>query len=167
MVAQTTVRWPRLLGLIGLCAGAGALGAVFTNQGVTEWYPTLKKPSFTPPSSVFGPVWTTLYLLMGIAAYLVAQEADTHPRYQEIAQRARTLFALQLGLNVGWSFLFFTLRLPFVALVELIALWIAIALTIQTFARISRVAALLLVPYLLWTTFAAALNGTIWWLNRE
>ena len=164
---RTKIRWWRLLGAILLCQGAGGLGALCTSAGLRQWYPRLKKPAFTPPNGVFGPVWTTLYGLMGLALYLAERAAAARPQAHQLARRAGTLFALQLGLNVGWSFLFFARRAPLAALVELLALWGAIVLTIRTFARLSRVAAALLVPYLLWSTFAAALNGAIWWLNRD
>jgi tryptophan-rich sensory protein len=161
------VRWPRLIGAILATQAAGGIGAIFTNDGVKNWYPRLRKPDFNPPSGVFGPVWTTLYLLMGIAEYVMSTRAERDRVDSALVTRARSLFAAQLALNAGWSFLFFKLRRPFTALIELLLLWIAIILTILAFARISRLAALLLVPYLLWTTFAAVLNGSIWWLNRD
>jgi benzodiazapine receptor len=158
-----TASWLRLLGAIVLCQGAGALGAAFTARGLQQWYPALKNP----PNRVFGPVWTTLYLLMGIAEYLVTLQPAARPETRRLARRAHALFALQLGLNTGWLFVFFALRAPLAALVVLLALWGTIVLTILAFARLSRLAALLLVPYLLWSTFAAVLNGAIWWLNRK
>jgi tryptophan-rich sensory protein len=161
------VRWPRLIGAILACQAAGGVGAIATSDGVKSWYPRLRKPDFTPPSGVFGPVWTTLYLLMGIAEYVMATRAERDRVDSALVAQAHSLFAAQLVLNAGWSFLFFKLRRPFTALIELLLLWVAIILTILAFARISRLAALLLVPYLLWTTFAAALNGSIWWLNRD
>lgn len=167
MDSQKSVQLPRLLGSILVCQGAGGVGAVFTIEGLKDWYPSLQKPAFNPPNGVFGPVWTTLYLLMGIAEYLVSRQVGPDPQTAALVRRAQGLFALQLSLNVGWSFLFFKLRSPLAALIELLALWVAIALTIATFARLSRLAAGLLVPYLLWTTFAGVLNGAIWWLNRE
>lgn len=140
----------------------GAVGSAATVPNLDEWYAGLEKPEFTPPSAVFGPVWTTLYLLMGTAHYLV-DRADAAPA----AKRAATiLYGAQLALNALWSVLFFGRRAPLSALREIILLWVAIALTIAAFARISRLAALLLVPYLLWTTFAAVLNAAIWRLNR-
>jgi tryptophan-rich sensory protein len=126
-----------------------------------EWFKTLKKPGFAPPGSLFGPVWTTLYLLMGVAHYLVTTQ-DAEP---EAKRAAQILYGLQLGLNALWSFLFFGRRNPFAAFIEILLLWTAIVMTIVAFARISRPAALLLVPYLLWTTFATVLNGAIWRLN--
>lgn len=161
------IRWPRLLGSILVCQGAGGIGAIFTSAGMKDWYPALKKPSFNPPGGAFGPVWTTLYMLMGIAEYLIAEEGRGDPAKRDSVRRAQRIFALQLGLNAGWSFLFFKLRAPLVALVELVLLWLAIVATVRSFAGISRAAALLLIPYLLWTTFAGVLNASIWWLNRD
>ncbi|HYP60302.1 MAG TPA: TspO/MBR family protein [Thermomicrobiales bacterium] len=156
------MNWPRLIGSIAACQAAGGVGAIATSDGLKDWYPSLRKPSFNPPGSVFGPVWTTLYLLMGTAEYIVSQyDGD-----EAVKRRAQSLFALQLGMNVGWSFLFFKLKSPLAALIELIALLGAIIATIAAFARISRLAAALLIPYLLWSTFAAILNASIWRLNR-
>jgi translocator protein len=155
-------RLPRLLGSLLLPAIAAAVGGAATSRSVDSWYRSLRKPSFNPPSSVFGPVWTVLYILMGIADHLVdisgEGEGQTH---------ARRLYRLQLGLNSGWSALFFGLRSPGLALIEIVALWTAIVMTIRAFRAHSGVAALLLVPYLLWTTFAAVLNAAIWWKNRD
>lgn len=140
---------------------AGAVGSAATYPNL-DWFETVEKPSFSPPKSLFGPVWTTLYLLMGTAEYLVTT-AEAEPAAKRAAQ---SLYGLQLGLNALWSFLFFGRRNPFAAFVEILFLWSAIAMTIVAFARISRPAALLLVPYLLWTTFATVLNAAIWRLNR-
>ncbi len=152
---------PRFLGAVLLPLAAGGVGGVATSKSVATWYPTLKKPAFNPPDWIFGPVWTTLYLLMGIAHYLVVRE-QAEPR---LSRPARLFYWLQLALNSLWSVLFFGRRSPLAALVEIIFLWVAIVLTIVTFARISRTAALLLLPYLLWVSFAAFLNAAIWQLN--
>jgi tryptophan-rich sensory protein len=139
---------------------AGAAGSAATYPNLA-WFDTLEKPAFSPPKSVFGPVWTTLYLMMGAAHSLViAQEADP-----AATRAAQILYGLQLGLNALWSFLFFGRRNPFAAFIEILVLWVAIVMTIIAFARISRLAALLLVPYLLWTTFATVLNAAFWRLN--
>ncbi len=153
---------PGLLRALLLPGGAAAIGGAVTAPGVADWYPTLRKPDFTPPSRVFGPAWSVLYLLMGIADHLVARQGTGRPE----VTRARRLYKTQLALNVLWSALFFGRRSPLAALVEIVVLWVAIALTIAAFARVSKPAALLLVPYLLWTSFAALLNGAIWKLNR-
>lgn len=141
---------------------AGGIGAGATAESVRTWYPTLRKPSFNPPNWIFGPVWTTLYLLMGIADFLVSRQVDGG----QAIRQARLWYRVQLVLNTLWSILFFGRRSPLAALVEIVFLWIAIVLTIRAFARVSPRAALLLVPYLLWVSFAAVLNGAIWRLNR-
>jgi tryptophan-rich sensory protein len=152
---------PALVRSLLLPAIAATIGGIATSSSVKEWYPALNKPGFTPPSAIFGPVWTTLYLLMGIADHVVAQQGD----HEEI-HRARTIYRIQLGLNTLWSVLFFGRRSPIAGLVEIVFLWIAIVRTVIAFARISRLAALLLAPYLFWTSFALALNAAIWRLNR-
>ena len=152
---------PRFGGALLLPLLAGGASGVATSRSVVTWYPTLKKPAFNPPNWIFGPVWTTLYLLMGVAHYLVLRE-QAEPG---VARLARIFYGLQLVLNTLWSLLFFGRRSPLAALIEIVFLWGAIVLTILTFARISRKAALLLLPYLLWVTFAAVLNAAIWRLN--
>ncbi len=153
---------PALLRRLLLPTLAATIGGVVTGPAVRTWYPTLKKPSFNPPNQVFGPVWTLLYLLMGIADYIVGRTATSPAALNQ----ARTLYHGQLALNTGWSLLFFGRRSPLAGLLEIVCLWLAIVLTIRSFAQISRPAALLLVPYLLWVTFATLLNGAIWQLNR-
>jgi tryptophan-rich sensory protein len=153
---------PLLLRSLVLPLMVGAVGSAATYPNLSPWFDTLEKPAFSPPKAVFGPVWTTLYLLMGAAHYLVSKH-EAEPAAQ---RAANILYGLQLSLNALWSVLFFGRRAPLAALVEILLLWAAIVLTIVAFARISRVAALLLVPYLLWTTFATVLNAAIWRLNR-
>lgn len=144
------------------CEAAGGIGAIATAGSIDSWYRTLKKPDFNPPDWVFGPVWTVLYALMGVAASMVSDsDAD-----QKAVRRAQAVFGAQLALNTGWTYLFFGRRSPLAALIEIVFLWAAIAATIALFARVSVPAALLLVPYLLWTSFAAVLNAAIWRLNR-
>jgi len=137
------------------------IAAVATQSGVATWYPTLTKPGFTPPNWLFGPVWTTLYAMMGVAAVLVwwKRSDDT------TSQRALFLFVIQLVLNGGWSFAFFGARSPTLGLVVIAALWIVLAWTTERFFRIRAAAGWLLVPYLLWVTYAGALNLSIWMLN--
>jgi tryptophan-rich sensory protein len=159
---MTAPRAIRLIGFVLGCEAAGGIGAIATAGSIDTWYRTLKKPDFNPPDWIFAPVWTLLYASMGVAAALISgSDADRHA-----VRRAEAVFAAQLALNTGWSFLFFGKRSPFVALIEIMLLWSAIMATILLFARISRPAALLLLPYLLWTTFAAVLNFSIWRLNR-
>jgi translocator protein len=146
--------------LVPLLVGAGS--GFLTGGAVRDWYPSLVRPSFAPPSWVFGPVWTALYLMMGLAAWLVWRKAGTIPA----GRVALGLFALQLVLNGLWSVLFFGLRAPGPALIEIVVLWAAIAATLRAFRRVDAVAGWLLVPYLAWVTFAAILNAGFWWLNR-
>ncbi len=156
----------RLATWLLLPVAVGALSGIVTAGAVGTWYQTIAKPGFTPPDAVFGPVWTTLYLMMGAAAYLATRAARRGAGSRPDARRARALFLLQLALNGAWSLIFFGLRSPGAALVEIMILWGAIAATIAAFAKLSRPAAALLVPYLAWVSYAAALNGAIWWLNR-
>ncbi len=142
--------------------GVGYLGSLYTTPAIDSWYAGLQKPSFNPPNWVFMPVWTVLYVLMAVAAFLIWRSAAP------IAQKAPALaaFAVQLGLNLLWSVLFFGLRKPAYALLEIVVLWAMIIVTMVLFNRVSRVAALLLTPYLAWVTFAAVLNSELWRLNR-
>ena len=147
---------------IALPLMVGGVSGFVTARGGQEWYPTLAKPPFNPPSWVFGPVWTLLYLMMGVAALLVWQKG-----WELDAVRAALLvFAVQLVLNGIWSVLFFGMRSPGLALVEILLLWVAIAATVALFWRVTPVAGMLLLPYLAWVSFAAVLNGSIWFLNR-
>jgi benzodiazapine receptor len=149
------------IGAVAICEGAGVLGSLFTTPRIGTWYQTLTLPSFAPPSWVFGPVWITLYFLMGLSLFLVLRQGHSGVPIQG----AILIFAVQLFLNVLWSFLFFGLESPLLGLVEIIILWAFILLTIWQFYRISRPAAYLLIPYIVWVTIAAALNYAIWSLN--
>jgi tryptophan-rich sensory protein len=151
----------RLIGCIALCQAAGIVGGIFTAQSVRTWYVTLQKPSFAPPNWVFGPAWITLYTLMGIALYLVWQKTDE----ANVPRAVFIVFGIQLVLNALWSYVFFGLRSPLLGFIEITLLWAAIVATIILFWRISSAAALLLTPYLLWVTFAAALNFSLWRMN--
>ncbi len=151
-----------LLFSIGICFLASALGSAFTIGAIDTWYVTLNKPFFSPPNWVFGPVWTLLYLMMGISLYLVwIAKVD-----KKIKRQAIILFFIQLGLNALWSILFFGLKSPSAAFVGIALLWIAIFLTIRNFLQISKTAGWLLVPYLAWVSFATILNLTMVLLNR-
>jgi translocator protein len=162
MASQNSI--PKLVGSVLLCEAAGGIGSVYTYEGVRDWYPSLEKPSFTPPGWVFAPVWTLLYAMMGLSLYLASQHSREGDN--SVWRASRMLFGLQLGLNVLWSYVFFGRRAPGWAVVEILFLWVALAATIVAFLKISRTAALLLLPYLLWTSFAAVLNHSIWRLNR-
>lgn len=140
---------------------AGIIGSVFTSPSIPTWYAGIIKPTFSPPNWVFGPVWTTLFALMGIASYIVWKRGFE----RRDVRIALGMFALQLILNVTWSLIFFGLQNPALAFLEIIALWLAIALTIVSFYRINKNAAYLLIPYILWVSFAMFLNYTIWSLN--
>ncbi len=152
---------PRLVSAIVVCQLAGIIGSVFTISSIPTWYAELEKPFFAPPNWLFGPVWLALYTLMGVSLYLVWSRGIDNSS----VRTALSFFGVQLVLNALWSVLFFGLRSPLLGLVEIVALWIAIVANIVLFYRISRAAALLLIPYIAWVTIAAALNGFIWSLN--
>ena len=152
----------RLVISLALPLAVGALSGLATARSVTDWYPTLAKPPFNPPPSAFGPVWTALYVMMGVALYLVWRVGWQRPG----VRTAVVLFAVQLALNGLWSLLFFGLHSPALAFAEILMLWAAIAATAWAFRRVAPAAGMLMVPYLAWVTFAAVLNGSIWWLNR-
>jgi tryptophan-rich sensory protein/uncharacterized protein YbjT (DUF2867 family) len=149
-----------LAGLAAMCLAAAGIGGAITARSVNDWYQTLAKPSWMPPDWLFGPVWMALYVLMAVAAWVVWRRGGA-----TAARLPLGLFGLQLALNVGWSAIFFGLRLPGVAFAEILLLWLAIAATAVAFWRRSKLAAWLLAPYLAWTTFAAVLNASIWSLN--
>jgi len=151
----------QLLIAIAICQAAGFIGSIFTVPAIPSWYSTLVKPELNPPSWVFGPVWTTLYALMGIAAFLVWK----HGVNDKPVRIALGAFALQLLLNTSWSIVFFGLQNPALAFVNILAMWLTIAWTMFLFYRVSKTALWLLVPYILWVSFAAYLNFSIWILN--
>ncbi len=151
----------KLVIAIAIPVAVGATSGFFTASSVGSWYQTINKPSWNPPGWIFGPVWTTLYVLMGIALYLVwKSEAGT-----ALKKTAISLFAVQLILNFFWSFIFFKQQQIGWALVEIIVMWLFILLTIFAFAKVNKTAAWLLVPYISWVSFASILNYTIWKLN--
>ncbi len=140
---------------------AGIIGTFFTISAIPTWYVTLAKPALNPPSWIFGPVWTTLYALMGIAAFLVWKKGWDRAD----VRKALSVFGLQLVLNAVWSIIFFGLHSPFWALVDITLMWLTIVWTMTLFYKISKPALWLLVPYILWVSFAAYLNYSIWMLN--
>ena len=152
----------KLIVSIVVCQLAGVIGGLFTSRSVSTWYPTLKKPSFNPPDWVFGPVWISLYFLMGVSAYLVWRKGLA----QDGAKVALTVFLAQLVLNSAWSVAFFGLRSPLSGVVVIAFLWIAIVATMILFSRVSTPAVILLIPYVVWVSFAAVLNTSIYLLNR-
>lgn len=145
---------------VGICLGVGGLGGAVTATSVTEWYPTLNKPSFNPPNWVFGPVWTALYVMMGVAAWRVWRAAD-----RDTARGPLALFALQLAVNLGWSVAFFGLRNLGLAVAVIIVLDLLVLATALMFRRVDRFAEWLLIPYLAWIAFATILNIAVWRLN--
>ncbi len=151
----------KLIGSIAICLLAGVIGSFFTVQNIPTWYTTLNKPFFNPPNWIFGPVWTILYILMGIALFLVLNKKEVKGE----KGTAILFFGIQLFLNLLWSILFFGLKSPVAGLLEIGILWISIVFTIFLFYRISKLSALLLAPYLLWVSFATVLNYFIWRLN--
>lgn len=153
------INWFRLIISIIICQSAGWIGSIATITGVNSWYLTLTKPSFNPPSWVFAPVWTALFILMGISLYLIWQSKHKNQ------VRAAIVFLIQLGLNILWSFLFFYFQNPLAAFIEIIILWIFILLSIIYFYKINKIAAYLLIPYILWVSFAAFLNFNLYLLN--
>jgi len=174
----------KLIISILICEFAGALGSIFTMPAIKSWYFYLEKPSFSPPNWVFAPVWTVLFLLMGISLYLVwtknwdskvpvgrPEQKSWNPISTKLwigswkEENAITIFVLQLVLNILWSIIFFGLKLPSLAFFEILMLWFAILYTIINFYRISKLAGLLLLPYIFWVTFATILNFAVWRLN--
>ncbi len=150
----------KLVASVIFCQIAGLLGSLFTTPAISSWYKTLNKPFFTPPNWVFSPVWIILFMLMGISLYFVWRRPD-HPQFKP----ALIFLFVQLILNVVWSMAFFGLRSPFLGLVDIVALWIAILLTIRYCFKVSKFAGILLIPYLLWVSFAALLNFSLWFQN--
>lgn len=155
------INYFKLLASVLLCQFAGAIGSVFTASSLTDWYSLLEKPVFNPPSWVFFPVWTLLYTLMGISLYIVWEKGL---QYRKV-KIGLLIFGIQLVLNILWSFLFFGLRSPYYGLIGIIFLWLTILLTIVQFRNISKTASYLLVPYILWVSFATLLNYNLWILN--
>jgi len=156
-----------LLGFLGVSYAAAGLGSLFTLPALDGWYRRLRKPGWTPPDRVFGPVWTILYTQIAVAAWLVRRVSAADPRLQSRGRSAMLAWGVQLVLNVAWSAAFFGRRSPASGLLVIVPLWAAIATTTALAARITRLAGLLLLPYLAWTTFATALNASVWRLNRH
>jgi tryptophan-rich sensory protein len=152
----------KLLISIIICEAAGIIGSLFTTPNIPTWYATFKKPGFAPPNWLFAPVWTILFLLMGIALYLVWRQGWNNPPVKS----AMIIFIVQLVVNILWSAVFFGLKSPLAGFFVIVALWFLIILTIILFTNVSKVAGILLVPYLLWVSFASVLNFMLYKLNR-
>lgn len=155
-------KYLKIVLVVTVCLTVGYFSGMETRDSITTWYPTLAKPFFNPPNWIFGPVWTLLYIMMGIAAGFVWTKGSD----EQTTKKALGFFAIQLGLNALWSYLFFGLHNPFLALIEIILLWLMILETYYLFKKIVKTAGLLLLPYLAWVSFATILNASIWWLNR-
>lgn len=152
--------WKLIISVL-VCLSAGFIGSFFTTPSIPTWYATLNKPSFNPPNWLFAPVWTTLFILMGIAAFLIWRKGLK----KKAVKNALIIFLLQLVFNTLWSFLFFKFHSPFWALVDIGVLWGLILLSLIKFWKISKAAGILLIPYLFWVSFASFLNYTIYRLN--
>lgn len=146
---------------IAFTVGLGAASGYFTIKEIPTWYASLNKPSFNPPNYLFGSVWTTLYILMGISVFLIWKQPPSTQR-----KNAIRLYLIQFALNLAWSFIFFNQHQIFLALIDIIAIWFLIQFTMIAFGKIDKIAAWLLLPYLLWVTFATILNAAIWILNK-
>jgi len=174
----------KLLVSIIICELAGVLGSVFTTSEIGVWYKSLNKPSFSPPNWIFGPVWTILFVLMGISLYMVWSNkwdpkntigSEKEKAWNFLSQKFFVgtwkklniilIFATQLLINILWSVIFFGLHNPGAAFFEILMLWFAILFTIINFYRVSKLSSILLLPYILWVSFAAVLNYFIWILN--
>ena len=153
---------------VGVSFAAAGLGSAFTLPALDTWYRKLRKPGWTPPDRIFGPVWTILYTQIGIAGWLIYRGTRQQARARKRTHSSALLaWGIQLLLNVGWSAAFFGWRSPAAGLLVMVPLWAAIATTVVSAARVSRLAGLLLLPYLAWTGFAAGLNLRVWQLNRN
>lgn len=138
----------------------GGLSGFATANSISSWYVGINKPSFNPPNYLFGPVWTTLYILMGISLFMILQSPAN-----EMRKKALLIFSIQLFLNFLWSFIFFNFQLLSLAFIEIILMWLSILIMIIFFSKINKTATYLQIPYLLWVSFASVLNGSIWFLN--
>jgi len=151
-----------LIAWVIICLAAGFIGSIFTMPAIPTWYAGINKPPFNPPNWIFGPVWTTLFILMGISAWLIWEKRFSNKEVRS----AIMIFSAQLVLNMLWSIIFFGFKSPLLAFADIIVLWLLILAAILSFYRISRPAAWLLIPYILWVSFASVLNLSIWLLNR-
>ena len=152
----------RIAIVVIICLSVGYLSGMVTREAITTWYPTLVKPSFNPPNWIFAPVWTSLYVMMGIAAGLVWNQIASN---KVAVTKALQFFGIQLVLNALWSYLFFGMHNLMLATIEVVLLWLLIFETYSQFAKINKTASYLLLPYLAWVSFASVLTASIWWLN--
>lgn len=154
-------QWIALLLLVFGCLAVGSLGSLVTMPSIPTWYAFLKKPPLNPPNWIFAPVWTTLYIMMGVAVWLITLLKKSFRR-----NKALVFFVIQLILNFGWSYVFFGKQLLLFAFLEVILLWLVILITLIKFYRLKPFAGLLLIPYILWVSFATYLTGAVWYLNK-
>ena len=153
----------KILVCVASCLAIGFLSGQVTKNAIITWYPTINKPSFNPPNWIFAPVWSMLFTFMGIAAGLVWAKIDTN---KEVVKKALLFFVIQLALNALWSYLFFGLQNPLLALIEIVLLLLMIFETYNQFSKIDKIAGYLFIPYLAWVGFALILNANIWFLNK-
>ena len=153
----------RIALVVTTCLVIGYLSSLVTKESITTWFPTVNKPVFNPPNWIFMPVWTLLYIFMAVAAGLVW---DKIKEQTEKVKTALLFFLIQLTLNAIWSYLFFGLKNPLLALIEIVLLWLMIYETYLKFSKINKISGYLLIPYLAWVAFATVLNASIWWLNK-
>jgi tryptophan-rich sensory protein len=153
----------RIAIVVIICLAVGYFSGMVTRASITTWYPTLVKPSFNPPNWIFAPVWTSLYVMMGVAAGLIWNQITTQ---KAAVTKALQFFIIQLVLNALWSYLFFGLHNLMLATIEVVLLWLMIFETYSQFAKINKTASYLMLPYLAWVSFASVLTASIWWLNR-
>ena len=156
-------KYLRIIYCVAICLVVGYLSSITTQSSINTWYPTLIKPVFNPPNWLFAPVWTLLFIMMGIAAGMIWNHLENQ---RELVKKALLFFTVQLLLNALWSYLFFGLNNVLLALIEVILLWLVIYETFHIFKKIDKKAAYLFIPYLIWVAFAAVLNGSIYYLNR-
>jgi tryptophan-rich sensory protein len=149
--------------VVVICLVVGYVSGMVTRTSITTWYPTLVKPSFNPPNWIFAPVWTSLYVMMGVAAGFIWNQITTQ---KAAVTKALQIFAIQLVLNALWSYLFFGLHNLMLATIEVVLLWLMIFETYSQFAKINKTASYLMLPYLAWVSFASVLTASISWLNR-
>ena len=156
-------KYLRIIYCVAICLVVGYLSSITTQSSINTWYPTLIKPIFNPPNWVFAPVWTMLFIMMGIAAGMVWNKLESN---KELVKKGLLFFTVQLLLNALWSYLFFGLNNILLALIEIVLLWLIIYETYHIFKQIDKRASYLLIPYLAWVGFATILTGSIFWLNR-
>ena len=156
-------KYLKIIYCVAICLAVGYLSSNVTQSSIKTWYPTIEKPIFNPPNWVFAPVWTMLFILMGIAAGMVWNKLESN---KELVKKGLLFFTVQLLLNALWSYLFFELNNILLAFIEIILLWLIIYETYYIFKQVDKKAGYLLIPYLGWVGFATILTGTIYWLNR-